>query len=33
MTEFNLACYASAAGGFEEAKKRLGHAIELDAEL
>jgi Flp pilus assembly protein TadD len=33
VIEFNLACYASAAGRFEEAKARLGHAIELDVEV
>jgi hypothetical protein len=30
MIEFNLACYASVAGRFEEAKARLKRAIELD---
>ena len=30
---FNLACYASAAARFEEAKTRLQHAIELDKEI
>ena len=32
MIAFNLACYASVAGGMEEAKERLRHAIELDKE-
>jgi Flp pilus assembly protein TadD len=31
--EFNLACYASVAGCFEEAKARLQRAIEIDREL
>ncbi len=30
---FNLACYASVAARFEEAKTRLQHAIELDKEV
>ncbi|MGB7792017.1 MAG: hypothetical protein WBL39_12480 [Terrimicrobiaceae bacterium] len=33
VIEFNLACYASVVSRFEEAKARLGHAIELDAQL
>ena len=33
MIAFNLACYASVAGRFEEAKTRLQHAIELDKEI
>jgi Flp pilus assembly protein TadD len=33
MIEFNLACYSSVTGRFEEAKARLKRAIELDAEL
>ena len=33
MIEFNLACYASAAGRFEEARAPLGNAIDLNAEL
>ena len=33
VIEFNLACYASVAGRFEEAKERLKRAIELDRQL
>jgi Flp pilus assembly protein TadD len=33
LIEFNLACYASDAGRFEEAKARLKRAIELDTQL
>jgi Flp pilus assembly protein TadD len=33
MIEFNLACYASVTGRFEDAKKRLQRAIELDKEI
>ena len=33
MLAFNLACYASVTGRFEEAKARLQHAIELDKEI
>ena len=33
MIEFNLACYASVAGRFEEAKVRLRRAIELDKQF
>ena len=33
MIEFNLACYASVTGRFEEAKSRLGRAIELSKEI
>ena len=33
MIEFSLACYASAAGRFEEAKARLRRAIELDKQF
>ena len=33
MIEFNLACYASVAGRFEEAKARLKRAIELDTQF
>jgi Flp pilus assembly protein TadD len=33
LIEFNLACYASATGRFEEAKVRLQRAIELDKEI
>jgi hypothetical protein len=33
IIEFNLACYASVAGHFEEAKAPLKRAIELDGEL
>jgi Flp pilus assembly protein TadD len=33
MIEFNLACYASVTGRFEEAKEHLEHAIGLNAEL
>ncbi len=31
--EFNLACYASVLGRFEEAKERLGRAIEFDEQF
>jgi hypothetical protein len=30
---FNLACYASVAGRFEEAKERLKRAVELDKQF
>ena len=33
MIAFNLACYASVTGRFEEAKIRLQHAIELDKDI
>ena len=33
MIEFNLACYASVAGRFEEAKERLKRAVELDKQF
>ena len=33
MIAFNLACYASATGRMEEAKKRLRHAIKLDKDI
>ena len=33
VIEFNLACYASVAGRFEEAKARLKRAIELDKQF
>jgi Flp pilus assembly protein TadD len=33
LIEFNLACYASVTGRFEEAKVRLRHAIETDKEI
>ena len=33
MIEFYLACYASAAGRFEEAKARLKRAIELNKQF
>jgi hypothetical protein len=33
IIEFNLACYASVAGRFGEAKARLKLAIELDTQL
>ena len=33
MIEFNLACYASVAGRFEEAKAWLKRAIELDKQF
>jgi hypothetical protein len=33
MIEFNFACYASAAGRFEEAKAGLKRAIELNTQL
>jgi Flp pilus assembly protein TadD len=33
MIEFNLACYASVAGRFEEAKEGLKRAIELDTQF
>ena len=33
MIAFNLACYASVTGRVEEAKERLGHAIELDKDI
>jgi hypothetical protein len=33
VIEFNLACYASAAGRLEEAKNRLQRALEFDGEL
>jgi hypothetical protein len=33
MIEFNLACYASVAGRFEEAKARLKRAVELDKQF
>ena len=33
MIEFNLACYASVMGHWEEAKARLQRAIELEKEI
>ena len=33
MIEFNLACDASVAGRFEEAKERLKRAVELDKQF
>jgi len=33
MIEFNLACYASVACRFEEAKERLKRAVELDKQF
>jgi Flp pilus assembly protein TadD len=33
LIEFNLACYASVTGRFEDARVRLRHAIELDREI
>jgi lipopolysaccharide biosynthesis regulator YciM len=33
MIEFNLACYASVACRFEEAKQRLKRAVELDKQF
>jgi Flp pilus assembly protein TadD len=33
MIAFNLACYASVSGRFEEAKERLRHAIDLDKDI
>ena len=33
MIEFNLACYASVAGRFEEAKERLKRAVERDKQF
>ena len=33
VIEFNLACYASVAGRFEQAKARLKRAIELDKQF
>jgi hypothetical protein len=33
MIEFNLACYASVTGRFEEAKAQLKRAIELEKEI
>jgi glyoxylase I family protein len=33
MIEFNLACYASLACRFEEARERLKRAVELDKQL
>ena len=33
MIAFNLACYASVTGRFEESKTCLQHAIELDKEI
>jgi Flp pilus assembly protein TadD len=33
MIEFNLACYASVAGRFEEAKERLKRAVELEKQF
>jgi len=33
MIEFNLACYASVAGRFEEAKARLKRAVELNKQF
>ena len=33
LIEFNLACYASVIGQFEDARVRLRHAIEIDKEI
>ena len=33
MIAFNLACYASVTGRFEEAKVRLRHAVELEKDV
>jgi Flp pilus assembly protein TadD len=33
MIAFNLACYASVTGRFEQAKERVRHAIELDKDI
>jgi tetratricopeptide (TPR) repeat protein len=33
MTHFNLGCYACQAGDLEEAKIRVGRAVELDAKF
>jgi hypothetical protein len=33
MTHFNLGCYACQVGDLEEAKIRIGRAVELDAKF
>jgi hypothetical protein len=33
MIAFNLACYASVSGRFEEAKVRLGQAVQLEEDV
>ena len=33
MTQFNLGCYACQLGDIEQAKTRVGKAIELDAKF